>query len=35
MGKMNEGYFRETIFLLAPHGLFINYLASLSILLFK
>ena len=35
VGKINEGYFRETNFLLLPHGLFIKYLSSLSIFLFK
>ena len=35
VGKINEGYFRETNFLLPPHGLFIKYLGSLSIILFK
>ena len=35
VGKINEGYFRETNFLLPPHGLFIKYLSSLSIILFK
>ena len=35
VGKMKEGYFRKTIFLLPPHVLFINYMGSLSIILFK
>ena len=35
VGKINEGYFRETKHLLPPHGLFIKYLDSLSIILFK
>ena len=35
VGKINEGYFRETNFLLLSHGLFIIYLGSLSIILFK
>ena len=35
MGKINEEYFRETNFLLPPHGLFIKYLGSLSIIWFK
>ena len=28
--KINEGYFRETKFLLSPHKLFIKYLGYLS-----
>ena len=35
VGKINEGYFRETNFLLPLHGLFIKYLSSLSIIWFK
>ena len=35
MGKMNGGYFWETNLFLLPHGLFINYMSSLSIILFK
>ena len=35
VGKINEGYFRETNFLLSPHELLIKYLGSLSIILFK
>ena len=35
MGKINEGYFKETNFLLPLHGLFIKYLGFLSIILFK
>ena len=35
MGKMNGGHFRETNFFFLPHELFINYMASLSIILFK
>ena len=35
VGNKNEGYFRETNFLVPPHGLFIKYLGYLSIILFK
>ena len=35
VGKINEGYLRETDFLFLPHELFIKYLSSLSIILFK
>ena len=35
VGKINEGYFRETNFLLSPNGLFIKYLDSLSIIWFN
>ena len=35
VGKISEGYFRKTRFLLPPHGLFIKYLDSLLIILFK
>ena len=35
MGKMNGGYFKETSLFLPSHGLFINYLDYLSIMLFK
>ena len=35
VGKMNEGYFRETSLFLSPHGFFINYLCYLLIILFK
>ena len=27
VGKMNEGYFRETNLFLPPYGLFINYMS--------
>ena len=33
--KSRGGYFRETSLFLPPHGAFINYLGSLSIILFK
>ena len=33
--KSSGGYFRETSLFLPPHRLFINYLGSLSIILFK
>ena len=35
VGKINEGYFRETNFIFPSHRLFVKYLGSLSIILFK
>ena len=35
VGKINEGYFKETNFLLPSDELFIKYLDFLSIILFK
>ena len=31
VGKINKGYFRETNFLLPPHGLFIKYLVQIGL----